>query len=230
MTDLEKLKSWFRAQVGVTETGKNNVVYNTFYYGRDVDGDAFPWCCAFIWCGFNQTGLSKLFCDGAKTAYCPYVASWAKKHGEWVTGPYKPGDILLYDLDGDGVADHIGFCTSYVGAFATAIEGNVMDKVAEVQRYNSVIMGALRPPYNSETEVEKGDEDSLPLLKRGDVSGAVLSVQVLLIHKWAVSCGPCGADGEFGPDTERAVKEFQRDHGLDQDGEVGPATWAALIR
>lgn len=36
-------------------------------------------------------------------------------------------------------------------------------------------------------------------------------------------------DGEFGPLTEEAVIDFQRDHDLKADGIVGPDTWAALI-
>lgn len=36
------------------------------------------------------------------------------------------------------------------------------------------------------------------------------------------------ADGFFGAGTEKAVKAFQKSKGLDQDGMVGPKTWAAL--
>jgi hypothetical protein len=36
-------------------------------------------------------------------------------------------------------------------------------------------------------------------------------------------------DGLFGRDTEGAVKRFQREQGLDDDGIVGPLTWAALL-
>lgn len=36
------------------------------------------------------------------------------------------------------------------------------------------------------------------------------------------------ADGVMGPQTKRAIKRFQRAHGLEVDGVVGPATLKAL--
>lgn len=38
-----------------------------------------------------------------------------------------------------------------------------------------------------------------------------------------------GADGDYGEETEKAVKDFQQDHGLDVDGDYGPQTHAELM-
>ncbi|MCG8365537.1 MAG: peptidoglycan-binding protein, partial [Pseudanabaenales cyanobacterium] len=37
-------------------------------------------------------------------------------------------------------------------------------------------------------------------------------------------------DGVFGPETERAVRQAQRNSNIEPDGIVGPATWRALLR
>lgn len=43
------------------------------------------------------------------------------------------------------------------------------------------------------------------------------------------SCGSYGADGEYGDCTEMAVRAFQADHGCEVDGEYGPDTHKALM-
>jgi hypothetical protein len=41
---------------------------------------------------------------------------------------------------------------------------------------------------------------------------------------------PTKADGNFGPRTEKTTIQFQHDHGLKADGEVGPSTLSAVDR
>ncbi|WP_435133305.1 peptidoglycan-binding protein [Actinacidiphila sp. bgisy144] len=55
----------------------------------------------------------------------------------------------------------------------------------------------------------------------------VAELQCLLQHD---GFSPGGVDGNFGPLTESAVIAAQKADGLDVDGQVGPATWAALRR
>jgi hypothetical protein len=42
--------------------------------------------------------------------------------------------------------------------------------------------------------------------------------------------GHLTVDGDFGARTERIVRVFQRNRGLDQSGAVGPITWARMFR
>lgn len=39
----------------------------------------------------------------------------------------------------------------------------------------------------------------------------------------------CALDNEFGPDTMRAVAEYQAEHNLSVDGIIGPETWKKLL-
>ncbi len=151
-SDLQRFLDWCARQVGTAEQpkGSNNVIYNTRYYGGPVSGGAYPWCCAFVWCGFDELGLSALFCGGEKTAYCPFVVNWARQHGRWVSGGYQPGDLLLYDWNADGVADHIGVCVAVSGAQLTTVEGNVDEAVCRLTRSAAAVMGAYRPLWDAQ--------------------------------------------------------------------------------
>jgi len=46
------------------------------------------------------------------------------------------------------------------------------------------------------------------------------------LNELGYNCGK--ADGIFGPNTDKAVKAFQKAQGLSRDGDIGPLTWAKL--
>ena len=66
------------------------------------------------------------------------------------------------------------------------------------------------------------------LLKHGAEGADVKQLQQYLIQL-DYDLGRWGVDGEFGDATELAVKAFQKDKGMDADGQYGKKTHAALI-
>jgi peptidoglycan hydrolase-like protein with peptidoglycan-binding domain len=59
----------------------------------------------------------------------------------------------------------------------------------------------------------------------GSQGEPVTAAQELL----AVQAAGLAADGNFGPETEKATREFQQEVGLAEDGIVGPHTWHGLV-
>lgn len=70
-------------------------------------------------------------------------------------------------------------------------------------------------------------EPSFPTIRKGSRGQYVTLAQTKLIQQ-GYDVGRSGADGIFGTATEAALKMFQANHGLKQDGICGPLTWAAL--
>ena len=62
--------------------------------------------------------------------------------------------------------------------------------------------------------------DDVGVLRKGSKGPGVAIMQEAL---------GIGADGDFGPGTERALKKWQADNGLTADGIAGPATFAKLL-
>lgn len=141
----------------------NNVIFNTDYYGRPFNA---PWCCTYVWDIYRMANASKLFYDGKKVAYCPYVYDWGKRNKLNVPksqGRY--GDIVLFDWQNNGEADHIGFIVKQYsdGSYLT-IEGNTAigndsngGEVMYRTRYQYQICMIIRPKY-SEVEDLTRDE------------------------------------------------------------------------
>ena len=86
------------------------------------------WCAIFVsWCadqcGYLDAGvLPKM--EGVR----PYV-DWFIERGQWQGRGYEPspGDIIFFDWESDGLADHIGIVKIVDGGYVCTIEGNAGD-------------------------------------------------------------------------------------------------------
>ena len=70
------------------------------------------------------------------------------------------------------------------------------------------------------------------VLRRGDSGGGVWTLQYMLavLAQFNAVIPQVRVDGNFGADTERAVRAFQNFVGLPEDGVVGEQTWNSLYR
>lgn len=85
----------------------------------------------------------------------------------------------------------------------------------------------LQPPKIQPEPQPSECKPPYPTLYRGSQGACVkLAQQRLQIHGF----NPGPIDGMFGPQTEAAVKSFQRAKGLSVDGVIGSKTWSALMQ
>ena len=157
MATVSELLDIARKQIGVKESppNSNNVRYNTWYYGREVSGAAYPWCMVFVQWVFDQAGV-KL---PVRTASCGALMRSAQSAGCWVTKGYQPGDVVIYDFPGGAATDHCGIVESVDGTYISAIEGNTSSTsdadggaVERRARKFAQIVGAVRPTYDKEVD------------------------------------------------------------------------------
>ena len=136
--------------------------------------------------------------------------------------------------DGLGNASHIGICTGNKGEGAIHSSAS-RECVAESVFHGKTIKNGgwnavglwNKVSYDYGTGGGGAEPAKKTTLRRGDRGTEVAYVQAILMDL-GYNLQPYGADGDFGKKTEEAVREFQRDHGLEQDGIVGPKTLAAM--
>lgn len=171
-----------------------------------------------------------------------YSAGFYKSHNAWYNSPEK-GDQVFFKTKAGEIC-HTGI-VEYVGdTWIQTIEGNANNMVGR-HVYNKTdrsIAGYGRPnwalvanepspmPTPTPTPTPTGGKITVQtrLLKKGMTGTDVKSMQTLLI-KYGFSCGASGADGDFGTNTDKAVRAFQKSKGLAVDGECGANTWNRLI-
>ena len=157
MATVSELLDIARRQIGTRESPpkSNNVRYNTWYYGREVSGSAYPWCAVYVAWVFDQAKVKLPI----RTASCGALMRAAQSAGCWVTKGYQPGDVVIYDFPGGARTDHCGIVESVDGSYISAIEGNTSSTnnadggaVERRARKFSQIVGAVRPSYDKEVE------------------------------------------------------------------------------
>ena len=100
------------------------------------------------------------------------------------------------------------------------------------KNYNNFIIDKI---YDSKIEdVVKNYQDDNKLVRDGIVGPATWNVIIQNIKQIQAKLSSLGylaggPDGSFGPNTTDAVKRFQRDHGLIQEGVVNPRTRVKLF-
>jgi hypothetical protein len=184
------------------------------------------------------------------SAYCPFHIAVGVKHGAVAfdhasagqPADVKAGDLLFYDWNNDGVADHVetavedcpsGGRTHNIGYNTGSPEG-----CWELWRDRRFLLCRLRPNYignptptptPTPRPVDQGPPFPGRVLKRALSGEDVRTYQARLIARgW--NLGDSGADGDFGPITFNITVQFQAEKGLTVDGEVGPMTWDTAMR
>lgn len=123
-TTPEKALAALRAKIGVTESpAGSNTCWATEWYGMNGQ----PWCAMSASWAYVQAG-SRHFAAGRAYAYVPYIVrdARANANGLSVTAAPLPGDLVCYDWQHDGEADHVGLFESWdvKGKTFYAVEGN----------------------------------------------------------------------------------------------------------
>jgi len=248
---IEKVLDLAKGEIGYHEQGDNVTKYAAYldsisgFYNGPKNG--FAWCDVFVDYLFVKSfGADigrRMVCQPLQSAGagCLYSAQYYKQAGRWVTYP-QPGDQIFFSY-APGEYSHTGIVESVANGMVNTIEGNTSDMVAR-RSYplaSSSIVGYGRPNWDLVAESSADDfydvsidvQDTAAsgyvtvVYRKGSTGTAVREYQEKL-QRLGYDLGRWGADGDFGADTYNAVVKFQKDHGLEADGEIGPMTMEAI--
>ena len=206
----------------------------TIEYGRQWIGHRVADCSGLFSWAFKQLG--GYMYHGSNTMYKSYcTAKGTFSKGKRTDGKkLKPGTALFTGNEND--RGHVGL---YIGGDdvieASGTKVGVIKSSASNKKWT--FWGELKGvDYGKTEEAAKPVEDNQGFpdhsvwhatVRKGSKGIDVTDLQTYL-YKLGYDIGPDGIDGDFGRNTEKAVREFQRDHLLTVDGVCGPMTWDAL--
>lgn len=218
-------------------------------FSRDLGRPVEAWCGDFVTDVYKRAGIPlPSMQGGCRTgfAYCPSAVNWARVHNAVVASwQAKPGDLVLFDWNANGEADHVEMAQGHSGDQLVTVGGNSGPNggvnrhtwTAPAGRGNRLILAVLDashavhfgadPVHHAAAPAHDWPGHRLLMLKSPRMHGADVEAmqRALIAHHVRVAGGP---DGFFGPHTWDALVAFQRAHRLQPDGIRGPLTFAAL--
>jgi len=209
---------------------QNSIKYGPKWYGHYVTD-----CSGLFSWAFEELG--GYMYHGSNTMYTKYcTAKGTLKNGKKSNGKaLKPGTAVFCKNESTGRRTHVGLYIGGIGnnviEAAGARQGVIKSKLTDSKwddwgELEGVSYEEEAPESGQPAETDEKN-DALPTLRRGSKGADVKKAQELL-KKLGYSLGSAGVDGDFGPAMEKAVKAFQKDWGLKQDGIIGPDTWKIL--
>ena len=133
--------------VAQTQIGNEGGLKYCEWYGYSY---RVEWCAIFVsWCA-DQCGYLDAGILPKELNVIPYV-EWFRERDQWQYMDYapSPGDLIFYDWESDGLADHVGIVERTEDGIVYSIEGNAGDRCIENSHYlgTSLIYGYGVPQY-----------------------------------------------------------------------------------
>lgn len=198
------------------------------WYEPSLNGQ--KWCAMFVSWVFYHAGLPLGHIQTKNGIHhCQSAHNYYKEKGRITVNP-EPGDIVIYDWEGNGHADHIGIFIKWTTADKTAIEawegntstGNNSDggRVMKRIRSRNLIKSFINPGVYTEVTVVP----FATVLSKGDRGSQVTQIQKHLYDLDYV----IAIDGWFGNETEACLKAYQTKNAMIASGKADAMTIGAL--
>ena len=200
-------------------------------YGSKWIGHRVADCSGLFSWAFRQLGGT--IYHGSDTMYRKYCVNKGElnKGKRTDRGTLKPG-TAVFVWNGSSYS-HVGLYAGsgiVIEAMST-LKGVITTKVtAGKWTHWGEVTGVDYAGDNAELRMQNAElnAENRLTIRRGSKGETVAEMQGILEHL-GYDLGSCGVDGDFGRMTEKAVKAFQKDHGLKTDGICGPRTWKELM-
>ena len=235
---VNKMASRYGSSWKNNAEAKDDDYYRSAVYGSKWVGHRVADCSGMFVGAFKEKGIAVSHSSHYQyTDYCKEkgtLKNGRRSNGEEIV----PGDAVFVWKDEKKRYTHVGL---YVGSGivieAKGTEYGVVTSNVTDSKWNR--WGKFKAVDYSDGEPEKPADpepeqpEMRPTLKKGSKGTWVKNLQNLLL-KLGYKLPRYGADGDFGAETEKAVRDFQQDMvlwafpNMKVDGVVGKDTWAAL--